>query len=356
MNKRFVKEKATEFIKVIAFILLFLLVVEGVSIGFFSEATATRYNNSKKDAYSFINEQFYSIQIVGVGNSDLYSGFSPLAMWKDYRITSLVSAAPRQTLQESYSLLEMIFESQNPQLVIIETDMFYDHNPESDNSIREQDRLASLFDRLDPDFFTHEVENVFSVFKFHNYWKGGDSKESNIPYNTHGYRFNNTVYRLKKTKYMTKTNKLEQLSGFNKSQMDKLIELCRAKGADVLLLEMPSISSWNCERHNAVMNYSKERNVPFVDLNFHYDDIGINMTNCFRDKGNHLNHAGAVATTNFICKYIKENYQIEKQKDKTICKSWDEDLKKFERFVKWTEQQKKKKSKQVAEHGEFKRN
>ena len=341
MNKALIKEKALEITKAIAFILVFILLIEFSSVKIFTEEAATKYNNGKKDAYSFINEEQKSIQIVGVGNSDLYAGFSPLELWKNYRITSVVSASARQTLQESYNMLEMIFENQKPELVIIETDMFYDHNPEKDNVVESNNTSMEFFDKMHPDYFTREVENTFSVFKFHNYWKGGQSSKKNVPYNTHGYRYNNKVYKIKKTEYMIKTSKMEKLSAFNKDQMDMLLDLCKSKNAKVLLLEMPSISSWNYERHNAVDDYAKSRNVPFLDLNLLYDDIGLDMRNCFRDKGNHINHNGALAVTNYLGRYFMKQYKLIPQTKESIIKSWNKSLEKFEKYIEWTKKNEK---------------
>ena len=336
MNKSLIKEKAIEITKVIVFVLVFVMIVQLFSVTVFSEDAATKFNNSKRDAYSFINEEPDSIQIVGVGNSDLYAGFSPLELWKNYKITSVLSASARQTLQESYNMLEKIFESQKPELVIIETDMFYDHNPEKDNVVEANYTSDAFFDKLEPDYFTREVENVFSVFKFHNYWKSGKKGSKQVPYNTHGYRYNNKKYKIKSTDYMKKTAKMEKLSAYNRDQMDKLIKLSKANDAKVLLLEMPSISSWNYERHNAVTKYAKERNVLFLDLNLCYNEIGIDMRTCFRDKGNHLNHEGAIAVTNYLGKIFEKNYAFKPNTKESVVESWNSSLKKFEKYVQWT--------------------
>ena len=334
MNKFFLKEKIAQTARVIAFIIAFFVLLEAVSVTFFSENAATKYNNRKKDAYSFVNEADNTIQIVSVGNSDLYSGFSPLDLWKKYGYTSTVCAYPQQTIQESKNLLENVFVSQSPKIVIIESDMFYDHNPDTDTKPEKSNKLSDFYDRMEPEHFARDAENVFSVFKFHNYWKGRASSKKNTPYNTHGYKYNNKVCKIKKSNYMKETDKEEPLSAYNTKQADALIKLCKDNNAQVIITTFPSVTSWNYERHNAVKKYSKDRNIPYLDLNLCYKEMGINMKTCFRDKGNHLNYNGAKAVTEHIGKYISDNYSLEKLNGNSKYESWNESLIKFEKFKK----------------------
>lgn len=79
-----------------------------------------------KETYSIVSEKENTIQIVCVGNSDLYSGFSPLDLWNEYGFTSTICASAQQTVEESHYFVSKLLESQKPQFIIIETDMFYD--------------------------------------------------------------------------------------------------------------------------------------------------------------------------------------------------------------------------------------
>jgi len=330
MNKALLKEKSIEVVKLLSFVLVFFIVLQVLSVTVFTETSALKYNNNKKDAYSFINEKPQTIQIVGIGNSDVYSGYVPLEMWREYGYTSVVSASIHQTIPESQKILEMLFEKQSPELVIIETDMFYDGEPVDGKKLEKENRLNDFFDRMDPEFFNHNIENVFSIFRFHNYWQGGKDTDA-APYNSHGYRFNTRTCVLKQSDYMIETDKIDDFSNLNKQQTDELIEYCKAHGAEVMILTLPTINSWNYERHNAAQKYADERKVPYLDLNLHYEEMGINMTNCFRDEGNHLNYEGAKGVTLYLGEYIKNNYSFESLKGVENYSQWDKDLEKFDK-------------------------
>lgn len=98
---------------------------------------------------------------------------------------------------------------------------------------------------------------------------------------------------------------------------------------------MPSLTSWNYARHNAVSEISEELGVELLDLNFSYDEIGIDQTNCFRDKGNHLTYEAAAKTTVYLGNYIKENYDLEDHRnDERYSVRWNSDAENFKKYYK----------------------
>lgn len=324
-------------VRVIGFMIIFVILLEGVSVTFFSENTATRFNHRKRDAYSFLTEKPNTLQIIGVGNSDLYSGFSPLDLWKQFGYTSTICASPRQTIQDSRDMLEQVFETQSPDIVLIEADMFFDHNPDKVKGPEKANTWADFFDQMNPDYLARDIENYFSVFKFHNYWKGGSRNGKHVPYQSHGYKYNK-ICKLILPDYMKKTSRSEPMTRNNIKQADTLIALCKEKGADVIITVLPSVTSWNYERHNTVARYARERGVPFYDLNLEYDALGIDSRTSFRDNGNHLNYTGARAATAYLGKILEKNGRLRDLRDDPAYRDWDESLRQFEAFRQNVEQ------------------
>ena len=52
----------------------------------------------------------------------------------------------------------------------------------------------------------------------------------------------------------------------------------------------------------------EENGYPFLDMNRHLDDIGLEFDTDIRDYGTHTNVLGAEKITNYFENYIKENY------------------------------------------------
>lgn len=332
MNKALIKEKSIEIVKIIAFVLSFFVLLQCLALAGLSEKSATKFNNRKKDAYSFVNDESNTLQIVNIGNSDVYSGVVPLELWRQNGNTSTVCASIHQTVQESTDLMKLIYQQQSPELVIIEADMFYDDDPDVENNIKTSKTLSDFFDRMNPDNFTRKVEGVYTIFKFHNYWQGGKDNKKNAPYNAHGYKYSTEVRKLHPLDYMIPSDETYPIKKVFSEQLDNLIKLCKDNSSKVMILALPSINSWNYARHNSVAEFAKERNIPFLDTNLYLDEIGIDITDCFRDEGNHLNYKGAKAVTEYLGNYIKENYDLEDLRDNKQYSSWNVDLQKFDRF------------------------
>lgn len=268
-----------------------------------------------KKTYCVIDEKENSIQITCVGNSNLYSAFSPLDLWNKYGYTSTICASARQTIEESYHIMEKHFFTQKPELVIIETDMLFDHRPAKQNFCEKSRCLTDFLKRINPVFLKEDIESVFSTLKSNKF--------------THGYRYSSKTCKILCCNYMKETQQYEEISTKNTEQMDKLIELCRKNNTKILLAEIPSVSSWNYERHNAAIRFAQERAIDFIDFNLLYNELNLNPSQCYRDKGCHLNYEGAKAVTNYIGNYIKSNLKIESLKSDTDYENWNENYLEF---------------------------
>ena len=89
MNPKY-KNAINDCIKIIAFVLAFFLVLEGLSLSVFSGRSAAKFSARLRDAYSFVDEPDNTIQIACIGNSNMYSGFVPFQLWNDYGYTCLL--------------------------------------------------------------------------------------------------------------------------------------------------------------------------------------------------------------------------------------------------------------------------
>lgn len=317
-----IKSKNLKFsFKIISVVLISLITFSFIEIISFSDTVNSAKLNFKK-SYAVIEEKENSIEIACIGNSNLYSGFSPLDLWNEYGYTSTVCASARQTIEESHHFIQQIFKTQNPKLVIIETDMLFDHNPNEENFCEKSYQIQDFLRRTNPILLRQDVMSLVSILN--------NSEKQKI--NTHGYRYSSKICKIKYENYMKKTRNSEKITYDNKERMDKLIDLCQANGTKVLLIEMPSISSWNYERHNRVTAYAEEKGIDFIDFNLLYDKLATDPTECYRDKGNHLNYNGAKAVTSYIGKIIKDKYPIENLKPNSKYTDWNDCYRQFTEY------------------------
>lgn len=322
MENQHTKQKIKNFskgaIKILAFLLVFVLLLEGMSITVFSKKAATQYQNSFSKSCSFTTEPKNSIDIALIGSSDLYSGFVPVELWDKYGYTSTVISTPKQTVQRSYTFLEELLKVQSPKLVVIETDMFYQGVPldkKAEIEIEKPKYLTILAKakkiiKLVSTFPIGEnLENHFTVFMFHDTWKTLKTNQLRRLINKdneitceHGYNFNKIIYPIQDNARMTPTDDTEAIPDENVPYIQKMLDDCKQRGIRVMLIEMPSLTSWNYARYNAVKQLADKNEVEFIDLNLKENFTGsqISCDSDYRDNGNHLNYYGAVKATHFL--------------------------------------------------------
>ena len=207
------------------------------------------WQRAADDPYAFVPEPENTVQIACVGNSDLYSGFVPPVLWGNQGYSATVYASARQSLTKSYALLERVFATQSPELVVLETDMLYDHNPQE----REMPRVLARQTRAK--HLGQDMRNLASVFR----QTGAQVTPGDFPSirRTHGYRYSTKVTRLAMPDYMADTGEREQIRAENRKAADRILQLCRENGAQLLLVELPTVTSWNAARHRGVCSRSR---------------------------------------------------------------------------------------------------
>ena len=334
MTKENVKKLIPQVLKVLAFVLTFAVLLQTLSVFVFSGEKVSQISKRMADSYSFLSEPENSVDVVCVGNSDIRSGFVPTELWEKYGYTSVVSSFTRQSISDSQRELKEICKFQKPKLVILEIDSLYDGRGPKDIINSHDTTLENFFDSLKPDAFENKISRDYSIFTFHNVLQDHDRRSRRSKY-AHGYLYSDVIKKMEYQDYMAKTNELDVPNYTNTQQLRAFAKFCKEKNLPLLFLELPSISSWTYARHNAVQNLSDELGVEFLDLNLLYDEVGIDMRNCFRDGGNHLNYFAASAATDYVGKYIGENYGIESRRDDAeLAEYWDNDVVQFKKLNK----------------------
>ena len=72
-----------------------------------------------------LSEKKNTIDVVFLGDSECYSTFIPLKIWKEHGITSYVCGTSDQVLSFSYELLIKSMKKQDPKVVVLETNAIF---------------------------------------------------------------------------------------------------------------------------------------------------------------------------------------------------------------------------------------
>lgn len=268
-------------------------------------------------ARGFYAEAENSIDIAVIGNSDAYSGFSPMELWNAYGYTAYVSAEGRQSTFGAYQMLLEILTCQSPKLVILETDELFTPVPNANAS------------------YPALADTPLSVLTNHDRWKDFSFRRliNRTPhmkrYACKGQKISTAVVPYTGGEYLVPTDAAREISAPVLQYLEKIRLLCQQKGIPLLLVQLPSASSWSMEKHNAVQQYADAHGLPFVDLDYLREEFGLDWSVDTRDGGDHLNCAGARKATLYLADYLQRSYSLPDHRQDAAFAVWNEDYQEY---------------------------
>lgn len=306
--------------KNILFFVILVILIAGVSN--IIESALTKNDSfvpsRNKSYYRIKREPEQTVDVLVLGDSLSYSSISPPELWEQNGITSFVCAQSGQKIQESYHMLETALETQSPKLVILETNTMF----------RGESGLTGLQEIIES-----WGNNYISIFRSHDVWKSLLIDKQYPEENFKGFLYRTDVQPYKKGPYMIQTDEQTQFPEPVPVYMEKIQELCRENGADLLLLSTPSPRNYNYARHNRLAAYAAEKGIAYLDMNLKQEEMGIDWEKDSLDRGDHLNYYGAHKVTACLAEYLKEQYHLPDHRSEKQFSSWGEQAKVYRKLV-----------------------
>lgn len=260
-----------------------------------------------------------TIDVIVVGDSETYSAYSPLQIWKEHGITSYVCGTNAQRLCDTLGVLKSSFETQSPKLVVLETNCLY--------------RYAGV--KQSEDWMRNEMEKVFPVFRYHNRWKQAfamvDTEEQQKQERESirkGFKLRTNALPYEGGEWMVETDKRAEFGGMAEEYLMEIYKLCQENNAELVLVTTPAPKNWTYAKHNTVSDWALEHNVTYLDMNLLHEDMQIDWSKDTRDGGDHLNYKGAKKLTSYFGNYLEENFELADHREDEDYKFWNEAVKK----------------------------
>lgn len=308
--------------KIIVFLTICVVILRCLSPIFVPKNNNKDSGIKNENARGFYAEDPHTVDVLFVGNSDLYSAMNPLQLWKEHGYTSYVCAEPQQNVFGAYYMLKEVLTCQKPQLVVLEVDELFSTKEASDVD----------------EAINNALKYTFPLFEYHSRWKDlkiEDFNDDGQFYNTRmkskGYLYHSNVEPNNEGFTYMEKNRKKSITYSNKTYLKKFIELAHENDAEVLLVWYPSSTTGSNGRSETLESLAKELNVPYIDFNVNQYDTGFDWSTDTRDGGNHLNYSGATKMTKFIGEYLKENYQLIDHRENPEYDQWNTD---YEAFMK----------------------
>ncbi len=306
----------SKILKTISFLLILLIILIVLSYITVPKNNSDEFGMESATANGILGEKDNTIDVVVVGDSESFTSIIPMKLFKEYGITTYLCGTSGQSLPESLEFVYKAMKKQSPKLVILEA-----HNIYTDVPITAP--IAKV------------AQHILPVIKYHNRWKNLNTNDffEKVEYTwtdeQKGFYDTTNVKEADSSNYMTYSNKVASIPTENKLYVKALNEYCKKNNAQLLILSTPSTLCWNYEYHNGIEEFAKKEDIQFLDMNLEQENLKIDWKKDTRDAGDHLNHFGAIKTTEFLGKYISINYKIEDHREDENYNKWKETLQRY---------------------------
>ena len=315
------KESIKNTFKGILFTLILLALLWSVSWIFIPR------NNTQDDwkydytANGFLAEPDNSLDVLFLGDSEVFSSINPVRIWDSYGITSYCCSTGKQRLWYTLEYLYDFYKNQSPRVVVLETD------------------LILKYFSID-DLILHAPEHYLPVLRYHDRWKKFSFDEVfRTPQYTYiddykGYHFYSDIDAADEEGYMEKTDERAYISKMNRLYLNAILSCCNRNGSKLILLSTPSTKNWNMKKHNRTQQLSEELGIDYIDMNMPEYSVDIDWSKDTKDKGDHLNYYGAVKVTDAIGEYLNSLGILSDHRNEKGYAHWKDSLDKLKSDVK----------------------
>ena len=273
-----------------------------------------------------------------IGDCEVYSNFSPITLWQEYGITSVIRGTPQQLIWQSYYMLEDTLRYETPKVVVYNVfSMRYD-KPQSEAYNRltlDGMRWSSVKSDAIKASMTEEesyLSYMFPILRFHSRWNELTSEDFRYMFGTEQLSHNGYVMRVdtKPVEYLPDPIPLADYSygDIDWEYLDKIRDCCKEHGITLILIKSASCYPyWFPEWDRQIRDYAAENDLTYVNFLEHQEETGIDYSTDTYDAGLHLNLSGAEKSSRYFGKLLLQQKGItDRRTDTELTKKWDEKI------------------------------
>lgn len=297
-------------LSVAAFFLGLAILLALLSPVFSPKDNRAEYGMEDLQANGILAEPENSIDVLIIGDSETFSAFVPLQMWKEQGISNYVFGTFTQLICETDFYLQRILEHQSPKVIVLETNALY---------------TDSGYGRV----VSAKVASLFPVMRYHDRWKHMLLEDFTArPHYSYlepnkGYMIRTAVEPASTEGYMEPTDAVAPVPTKNRILLRGIRDLCRRNGAELILVSSPSTANWSYLRHNGVAAAAEALGLSYLDMNLYSSDMALDWNVDTLDGGDHLNYDGAVKATAFLGSFLHDNYPLPDHREDPAFAQWN---------------------------------
>ncbi|MDO4333618.1 MAG: hypothetical protein Q4C58_13160 [Eubacteriales bacterium] len=276
-----------------------------------------------------------SIDVMFFGSSHAHCTVDLGYLWDNYGMAGYTLSAGSQMIDGTYYFVKEALKTQNPKVIVVEM-MGTTGNELADNAAVVYRNTMGMKWSADLREFVHylagnlnkdetwEQEIFAKIPIIHSRYAELEQAdfEDPIPF-MKGYRGS---FECISFDYPAgaDTQEVLELNQEKLEWLQKIIALAKEKDVQLVLFASPySVPEERQMQFNRIAEIAAQNNVPFINFNHLYDEIGIDFAADMRDS-DHVNNAGAVKVTEYLAQYLKDNYEIPDRRSEKGYEQWEQ--------------------------------
>lgn len=323
------KSKWKKIASIVIFVVLFFVILTNVD-----KVMERKYSYQK---YTDFYEQKEDFDVLFMGTSHVINAIYPMELWKEYGIVSYNMANHSENICTNYWQLKHALKYTKPKVVVVDlyaidgdgkANETYLHNL-TDTMPFSLTKIGLVTDLLPVEKWP---EYLFELSIYHARWDDEDfSRNDFFPEGDcqKGAELRTEVCPNKAPELIDKSE-FDITDRVNKQYLQKIIDLCKAEGIDVILTYLPYSAPLS---HQYPANYgyyiAEKNDIEFI--NFLYEDVINYQTDC-ADEGSHLNVDGARNVSSYMGAYLQEKYGVKDHRQDIEYQYWNDDYREYADF------------------------
>ncbi len=300
-----------EVCKIIGFLVVLLVALYACSLICF------RNLRGFNDHEDFYNCEQDTVDVIFVGGSMSYSGFSPMELYEKYGISSYNFGTSNQSMLAGYLWTMEACEKQNVKVVIVEAMEVPMSHGEVATDVRSLFSMGmnGNYRKLAGVYKRNALNVLLPVFILHDEWRiDGDTFRDEeeedylrgfVPIDScAGEEYRESILQ----------EDPEATTYLNFTYVDKLREYCEEKGIWLIfvktLMASNEVNHWDDGCHNRLQEYTEEYGIPFIDFNTaeYRNAAGLVISEDVAADLRHMNIDGAYKATDYLGEYLLDHY------------------------------------------------
>ncbi|MEG2457319.1 MAG: hypothetical protein RSB41_00255 [Bacilli bacterium] len=329
-------------------IIVIIIVIVVSSLLLISRIFIPKWINKNEGSITYIMRGLYSekknsMDVMFMGNSQIYSGVNPMELWNDYGVSSYVYASPGQRSSTTYYMLKEALEYQHPKVIVMNVEnLFYKTTGAKtaarkvfDNMRWDKVKVEAIMDKSYQNTPGDVISYMFPLLWYHFRYKELKLEDFNLslakihhPYK--GYSLHSEINpKVKDLDYMEVTDDKAEFNPKGQEYLEKIIDICNKENIKIVLVQVPAGDFWNYPMHKTMSEYAKQKNLTFIDMNLMLDELKFDWNTDTYDKGTHLNIYGSDKVTSFLGEYLTKNYALVNHKFDKNYSDWNTQYKDY---------------------------